>query len=120
MKIRPLKVKKPFASASNRASHTAASAPLTDITPQMAGYVYRRHKRYELSDLSLRSEDHIKTWKTSFVPSLLVWAGTYEDPFKVNSELYAMVTNIWERTFPAIALHDDKLLALVKVVSRMD
>ena len=121
MKVRLLKVKKPFASVSNKAGHTMARTPLRDLAPRKLEHFPRTLKQhYELSDLDLQGGDHIKTWKTSFIPSLLAWAGACDDPFKVSSELFTAVGQIWERTFPAIALLDDKLLALVKVVSRMD
>jgi hypothetical protein len=77
-------------------------------------------QHYKLSDLHLQGGNHIKTWKTSFVPSLLAWAGAHDNPFKANTELYVAVGHIWGCTFPAIMLLDDKLLALVKVVSHID
>ena len=99
------------------------SAPLRDIAPRKAEHFPHKLKQrrgYDLSDLPLRGGDHIKTWNTNFVPMLVAWAGANDDPFKLNSELFTAVPHIWERTFPTIALPENKLLALIKVVSRMN
>lgn len=79
---------------------------------------------YEVSDLPFPegSRAHIEAWNIEFVPSLLAWAGAHADPFRVNSELYSVVTHIWGRVFPGIALpdNDNNLLTLVKVVGHIE
>jgi len=51
-------------------------------------------------------------WRTSFLPSLLSWAGAQDDPFGTNCRLAAVsfseeVVKIWERVYPDIPLLDD-------------
>jgi hypothetical protein len=64
--------------------------------------------------------DYLHQWRTSFIPSLLSWAGAQDDPFGTNCRL-AMnlsdeVVNIWERVYPGSKLDDDGKLIVLFVV----
>ncbi|KAH9023299.1 hypothetical protein EDB85DRAFT_2151262 [Lactarius pseudohatsudake] len=64
-----------------------------------------RKQRYLVVDLPFsRGSKDLQVWRKSFVPSLLAWAGTQQDPFGANCQMEREVVNLWERTFPSIAL----------------
>jgi len=75
------------------------------------------YKVIELPFPEIEDSPYFTTWSKCFVPSLLTWAGAHEDPFRANSELYAVVPHIWKRVFPGITLMNGDLFTLVKVVS---
>ncbi|KAI9429509.1 hypothetical protein H4582DRAFT_2089056 [Lactarius indigo] len=64
-----------------------------------------RKQRYTVSDLLIpRNSRFIQIWRKIFVPSLIAWAGTQEDPFGTNCQMEGEIMNIWKRVFPSIAL----------------
>lgn len=76
-----------------------------------------RKKKYAVSDLpfSKWSIDSRK-WRTHFVPLLIAWAGTQEDPFGTNSQMANKVTALWQRIYPAIVLNDARTVIILAVV----
>lgn len=79
-----------------------------------------RKQRYTVADLPLpRGGGHKQTWRRSFVPLLLSWAGAHEDPFATNGDLHDVVTEIWMDVFPRVGLEVDNIMVLVKVVSQI-
>lgn len=80
--------------------------------------------RYTQADLpfphGLSGEEGINRWRSSFIPSLLSWAGAQDDPFGTNCRLEmnpSELVNIWERVYPGSTL-DDKGLNVVAFVVR--
>ncbi len=101
-----------------------SATPSGEITrmPEYAQVPHGIKQGYKFSDLPLpedRDGGKLGAWNEKFVPSLLSWVGAHEDPFTVNSELYDVVTHIWDRIFPDITLLNKDLRTLVKVVSHM-
>ena len=82
--------------------------------------------RYTQADLPfppVRIIECLYRWRTSFLPCLLSWAGTQEDPFGTNCRLAGVsfseeVVKIWERIYPDIPLDDsdDSMLIVLCVV----
>ena len=78
--------------------------------------------RYIQADLPF-PHDHVDClyqWQTSFLPSLLSWAGAQADPFRTNCRLgmdfSSEVAKIWERVYPESPLDDDSRLIVLCVV----
>ncbi|KAI9455129.1 hypothetical protein F5148DRAFT_1377533 [Russula earlei] len=40
-----------------------------------------------------------QTWRKVFIPLLLAWAGSLEDPFSVNSQIHSEAAKLWARVF---------------------
>jgi hypothetical protein len=79
--------------------------------------------RYTQADLPF-PRDHttncLYRWRTSFLPSMLSWAGAQGDPFGTNCRL-AMnfseeIASIWMRVYPEIPLDEDSTLIVLCVV----
>jgi hypothetical protein len=64
--------------------------------------------------------DYLLRWRTSFLPSLLSWAGAQDDPFGTNCRLSmnfaTEVANIWARVYPESTLDDDGKWIVLSVV----
>jgi len=45
-------------------------------------------------------------WNERFVPSLLSWAGSHEDPFGTNGQMDAEITSLWLQIYPGRKLGD--------------
>jgi hypothetical protein len=74
--------------------------------------------KYTLIDLPIPS-DHTYTekWCKQFVPNLLAWAGSLEDPFGMSGQLNSEIINLWEDVFPDIVLsHRSKDIVIVQSV----
>jgi hypothetical protein len=56
------------------------------------------------------------TWRTQFVPSLLDWAGSCDDPFGTNSQMDDVVKSIWKKVFPHITLQEQGTIIVLRVV----
>lgn len=66
-----------------------------------------RRPRYTVADLPFpRGGKDAQTWRRLFVPSLLAWAGSQDDPFGTNSQMDTEIDTIWQHIYPAIALND--------------
>lgn len=103
-------------SSSGSAASTASSMN-GDIVRMSKSVLRGRKRRYTVPDLPFpRGGGHKQTWRRSFVPSLLAWAGAQEDPFGVNGDLYDAVDELWSRIYPQITLEDDAIMVVVKVV----
>lgn len=126
MKIRLLKLQNPSSSLAASAGSTATRSRNVDgmpsrYIPRVPEQRFRSLKqKYKLADLPLPEDAaYFETWRKTFMPSLLAWAGAHGDPFRISSELYTAVPHIWERVFPRLPLLDCDLLTVVKVVSRI-
>jgi hypothetical protein len=76
-----------------------------------------RKQRYTVADLPFpRGGKYTQIWRKTFVPNLLAWAGSRDDPFGANGRLHTEVANIWERVFPSIGLKDTDMDILIYVV----
>lgn len=64
-----------------------------------------RRQRYTVADLPFPggSKD-LQVWRKTFIPLLLVWAGTQEDPFGTNCQMEVAIMGAWTHAFPSIAL----------------
>jgi hypothetical protein len=71
-------------------------------------------------DLGGLNGDYIYRWRSSFLPSLLSWAGAQDDPFGTNCRLSmnfsVEVTNIWARVYPESILDEDERQIVLSVV----
>ncbi|SRR6266702_6906855 len=78
---------------------------------------HSRRQRYTVADLPFPggSKD-LHIWQKSFIPSLLGWAGTQEDPFGTNCQMEGEIVNVWKRTFPSITLDKDNCHEIVQSV----
>ena len=76
-----------------------------------------RKKKYGVTDLPFTHWDtDSRKWRTSFIPSLLAWAGTQVDPFGTNSQMAEEVTALWEHVYPVIVLNDERTSIVLSVV----
>jgi hypothetical protein len=92
----------------------------TGSSHKRAGQGVRR-PRYTQADLPFPpSTEAIRSgrtlWRTHFVPSLLDWAGSCDDPFGTNSRMEGAVTTIWKRVYPHIVLGDESMAVVLHVV----
>ena len=119
MKVQLLDLMKPPGSASV-ASSTVGGMP-SGSTMRVLEQITRGIKQiYKVIELPFPEDSsYFDKWARIFMPSLLAWAGTHEDPFRLSGELYLVVPQIWKRVFPRISLNITESLTLVKVVSHM-
>ena len=107
----------PQASTGSHSGSTGDGRPVRHPSKKM---------RYTQADLPFpptRIIECLFRWQTSFLPSLISWAGAQDDPFGTNSRLAAAsfseeVVKIWECIFPDIPLDDsdDNTLIVLGVV----
>jgi hypothetical protein len=113
MHVRLVKLTTPSATTSTEGSLTG------DIVrvPRRDKNSRRRKQRYTVADLPFpRGGKYTQIWRKTFVPNLLAWAGSRDDPFGANGRLHTEVANIWERVFPSIGLKDTDMDILIYVV----
>ena|SRR6267154_6215122 len=78
---------------------------------------HHRKQRYTVADLPFpRGGRYTQIWHKVFVPNLLAWAGSQDDPFGSNGQVHTEVTNIWKHVFPSIPLKDTDMDILIYVV----
>jgi len=114
MHVRLVKLTEPSATTSTEGSLTGdiIRVPRRDKNS-------RRKQRYTVADLPFpRGGRYTQIWRKVFVPNLLAWAGSQDDPFGANGQVHTEVTNIWKRVFPSILLKDTDLDILIYVVCR--
>ena len=78
-----------------------------------------RRVKYVLVDLPIpHNRVYTDKWHKQFVPNLLAWAGSLEDPFGTNGQLTCgEIVNLWNKVFPEVVLgHGSKDLAIVQSV----
>jgi hypothetical protein len=74
--------------------------------------------RPKVSDLPLpRGPRGLVDWNECFVPALLSWAGSQEDPFGTNGQMDEEIGSIWLRIYTGRVL-DNEELATVRTVVR--
>lgn len=63
-----------------------------------------RKPRYSITDLPFPEDSsvYIIVWRKNYVPSLISWAGTLEDPFGTNCQMEDQVIKLWKEIFPNI------------------
>jgi len=79
-----------------------------------------RRTKYTLIDLPIPySRVYTDKWRKQFVPNLLAWAGSLEDPFGTNGQLNSEIVNLWKEVFPELALSQrSKDMEIVQTVVR--
>lgn len=68
-------------------------------------------------DLPLpRTGRHLQNWRKKFVPRLISWAGSQEDPFGTNGRIDGAVKSVWKRVYPDIGIDDADMDIVIIVV----
>ena len=63
--------------------------------------------RYKNSHLPFENPTRdLLTWRDAVIPSIIDWAGTLEEPFAVNPDLYVIIEDNWKDEFPTIDAGD--------------
>lgn len=78
-----------------------------------------RHQkqRYTVADLPFpRGGRFTQIWRKVFVPNLLAWAGSQDNPFGINGQVSVEAAEIWKRVFPDIMLRETDRDILTYVV----
>jgi hypothetical protein len=76
-----------------------------------------RRPRYAVGDLPFpHGGRHNQVWRKAFMPCLLAWAGSQDDPFGANSQMDSEIELIWQRIYPAIELDNQNFDILQNVV----
>lgn len=57
-----------------------------------------------------------RRWRQEYIPSLIAWAGSQDDPFAINHSVREEMVKIWECVFPSCQLRDNNLNNLEKMV----
>jgi hypothetical protein len=57
-----------------------------------------------------------RRWRQVYIPHLIAWAGSQDDPFAVNHSVHEEMINIWEWVFPAFQLRESNVDNLGKMV----
>jgi hypothetical protein len=76
----------------------------------------QRKQRYTIADLPFpRGGKYNQVWRKVFIPKLLAWAGSQDDPFGANARVHVESANIWKQVFPNIVLKetDEDILTYV-------
>jgi hypothetical protein len=58
-------------------------------------------------------------WRKNFVPPLIAWAGSQQDPFGTNGKVASEAALIWNRVLPHITLepkHAEILTGVVRIL----
>jgi hypothetical protein len=108
---------------------TTATPPPTSTDGSLTGDIIRvprhdkngrhRKQRYTIADLPFpRGGKYTQYWRKIFVPNLLAWAGSQDDPFGANARVHLELANIWKRVFPDITLKETDMDILTYVVRR--
>ena len=97
------------------------------LTPHVAGAtesnvgpssVRARKPRYTVPDLPFPpGGKHLQLWCKAYVPALIAWAGSQNDPFGANGQMDTEITVIWQRIYPALLLSSKSYEILQHVVS---
>ncbi|KAH9022142.1 hypothetical protein EDB84DRAFT_1441288 [Lactarius hengduanensis] len=73
-----------------------------------------RRPRPTLMDLPLpQTGRYHQNWRKKFVPLLISWAGSQEDPFGTNGQIDGAIESIWERVYPDLAVDDEEMDIIV-------
>ena len=93
----------------------AGTSRTTESTATRSSRV--RKPRYTVTHLPFSSDtkDH-QLWRKAYVPALLAWAGSQDDPFGANGQMNFEITAIWQRVYPAIPLTNEVYEVLQHVV----
>jgi hypothetical protein len=79
-----------------------------------------RKRRFTTADLPLpRGGQQLQMWRKHFIPSLISWAGSCEDPFGTNGHMDVAAPKIWKRIYPDAPLGDQDKDILLSVVRRL-
>lgn len=65
------------------------------------------HKtRFSLAHLPFPggSSVYLVIWQKTYVPSLISWAGSLEDPFGTNFQMEDQVMELWMQIYPSLPL----------------
>ena len=74
-----------------------------------------RKQRYQVSHLPL-PPGVSQSWKNVFIPPLLAWAGSQENPWGLTDILRAEVVHIWGYVYPEYPLIEADIHIVIKVV----
>lgn len=74
-------------------------------------------QRYTIADLPFpHGRKYTQYWRKIFVPNLLAWAESQDDPFGANAQVHMEAANIWKCVFPDIVLKEMDIDILTYVV----
>jgi hypothetical protein len=98
----------------------SSSTTFSTARSSWTGDIIREHKqdagtRVRLDDLPF-GQGGGRRWCQEYIPNLIAWAGSQDDPFAVNHSVHEEMIKIWERVFPACQLRDANLDNLGKMV----
>ena len=83
----------------------------------------KRHTRKQRPTINslplLKTGDHLNKWRRLFMPSLVKWAGSIEDPFSANRKMDETVINLWNSIYDDIPLNDENTVKVVINVVRL-
>ncbi|KAN0139619.1 hypothetical protein V8E53_002281 [Lactarius tabidus] len=75
-----------------------------------------RRPRYTVADLPFPpGGKHLQIWRKAYVPALLAWAGSQDDPFGSNGQMDDEIKAIWQRIYPALLLSNASYTVLQHV-----
>ncbi|KAH8979761.1 hypothetical protein EDB92DRAFT_2118630 [Lactarius akahatsu] len=73
-----------------------------------------RRLRPTLADLPLpRTGRYLQNWRKKFVPLLISWAGSQEDPFGTNGRIDGAIKSVWGRVYPDLVVDDEEMDIIV-------
>ncbi|KAI0290098.1 hypothetical protein B0F90DRAFT_1825526 [Multifurca ochricompacta] len=80
----------------------------------------RSRRRYSVADLPFpHGSTYMHTWRNIFIPSLLTWAGSIQDPFGANTHVEGTVREIWCLVYPDILLGPKEMQITLGVVDNI-
>src|SRR6267142_77325 len=96
--------------------HNSSSSSLGDGDSTSGRPCHR--VRYNTSHLPFPNSSYYNKWRCHFVPTLLAWTGSQEDPFGANSQMArdSEITTIWTWVFPDLEELDGKTIPIVHSV----
>ncbi|KAI9434180.1 hypothetical protein H4582DRAFT_809927 [Lactarius indigo] len=69
-----------------------------------------RRLRPTLMDLPLpRTGRYLQNWRKKFIPLLVSWAGSQEDPFSTNGRIDGAIESVWRCVYPDLAVDDEEM-----------
>ncbi|KAI0291178.1 hypothetical protein B0F90DRAFT_1671639 [Multifurca ochricompacta] len=80
----------------------------------------RPRRRYLVTDLPFpHGSAHRRAWRKTFVPTLIMWAGSIEDPFGANNRVEGIIKDIWCLVYPDIPLGPKEMQITLGVIDNV-
>ncbi|KAI0293133.1 hypothetical protein B0F90DRAFT_1822345 [Multifurca ochricompacta] len=77
-------------------------------------------RRYLVTDLPFpHGSAHRRVWRKTFVPTLIMWAGSIEDPFGANNRVEGIIKDIWCLVYPDIPLGPKEMQITLGVIDNV-